>query len=166
MSRRSRSSPPRASVTSTAELPCSVTPTVANRCAATALVRGWEPEGRRPHFPATVTAGGFQLPSRIDGAVSFGQYSRIMRMNSPLGAGSQLASLSLPGDSFWMMRSSEPSALYCRVLRGLTVYLFSGLSTKKYAESYMVIDQKALTGGVWPGGKCTVYLFAPLYLLP
>jgi hypothetical protein len=47
------------------------------------------------------TCGIFQLPFRIDGDVSFGQYIRSIGMNSPFGAGSQLASLSAPGDSFW-----------------------------------------------------------------
>ena len=30
----------------------------------------------------------------------------------PFGAGSQLASLSLPGDSFWMISVSPPSASF------------------------------------------------------
>jgi len=55
----------------------------------------------RPFQPAFCTAGGFQVSSRIDGGLSFGQYMRSIGMNSPLGAGSQLASLFLPGDSFW-----------------------------------------------------------------
>ena len=51
----------------------------------------------------TFFAGGiFHEPLMIDGVFSLGQYSRIIRMNSPVGAGSQLDSLSLPGDSFWM----------------------------------------------------------------
>jgi len=45
---------------------------------------------------------GFQVESRIDGSFSLGQYIRIVTLNSPFGAGSQLASLSFPGDSFWM----------------------------------------------------------------
>src|SRR5262249_26229999 len=53
------------------------------------------------YFSSFFTAGGFQVPSRIDGSFSFGQYIRSVRMNGPLGAGSQLASLSVPGDSFW-----------------------------------------------------------------
>ncbi len=36
----------------------------------------------------------------IDGALSPGQYIRMVKWNSPAGAGSQLASLSLPGESF------------------------------------------------------------------
>src|SRR5215475_8053685 len=47
------------------------------------------------------TRAGTHEPSSTDGGFSFGQYMRIIGMNSPLGAGSQLASLSLPGDSFW-----------------------------------------------------------------
>jgi hypothetical protein len=35
------------------------------------------------------TGGSFHEPSKIDGGCSFGQYIRIMVMNSPLGAGSQ-----------------------------------------------------------------------------
>jgi hypothetical protein len=38
----------------------------------------------------------------IEGGDAFGQYNRIIRTNFPSGAGSQLAVLSLPGDSFWM----------------------------------------------------------------
>jgi hypothetical protein len=38
----------------------------------------------------------------IDGLLSSGQYIRNMRMNLPAGAGSQFASLSAPGESFWM----------------------------------------------------------------
>jgi hypothetical protein len=41
--------------------------------------------------PAFFTGGGDQVPSRIEGGVSFGQYIRIIRMNWSLGAGSQLA---------------------------------------------------------------------------
>jgi hypothetical protein len=48
-------------------------------------------------------AGGiFHDPLMIDGFFSLGQYSRIIRIKSPDGAGSQFASLSLPGESFWM----------------------------------------------------------------
>lgn len=54
------------------------------------------------YLAITFTPGGFQVPSMIDGSVSLGQYNRIIRTNLPAGAGSQLASLSLPGDSFWM----------------------------------------------------------------
>jgi hypothetical protein len=44
------------------------------------------------------TGGGFHLPVS---ASDFGAYSRIVRLNGAFGAGSQLASLSLPGLSFW-----------------------------------------------------------------
>jgi len=47
------------------------------------------------------TPGGFQEPFRIEGDSSFGQYIRNIGMNAPFGAGSQLASLSEPGDTFW-----------------------------------------------------------------
>jgi len=47
--------------------------------------------------------GGFQLPSRIDGALSVGQYIRMVMLKLPLaGAGSQLASRSFPGESRWI----------------------------------------------------------------
>jgi hypothetical protein len=57
----------------------------------------------RSHYAATfITIGTFQEPSRSDGSVALGQYNRIIKIKSPLGAGSQFASLSLPGDAFWM----------------------------------------------------------------
>lgn len=55
--------------------------------------------GRQPVF---VAAGRTHDPSRIDGFPSFGQYSRIIRINLPFGEGSQFDSLSAPGDSCWM----------------------------------------------------------------
>jgi hypothetical protein len=52
---------------------------------------------------ATFFTGGIvHEPLMIEGFFSFGQYSRSIRMKSPGGAGSQLDSLSLPGESFWM----------------------------------------------------------------
>src|SRR5580704_6120144 len=66
-------------------------------------------------------AGGFQLPSMIEGGVSFGQYRRSMGMNLAFGAGSQLASFALPGESPWRYRSTEPSALVTNLLRWLKV---------------------------------------------
>ena len=43
--------------------------------------------------------GGFQVPSRMEGGVSFGQYRRNIGMNLPLCVvGSQLASLAAPGE--------------------------------------------------------------------
>src|SRR5580704_5724921 len=101
--------------------------------------------------------GGFQLPSRIEGGVSLGQYSRIIGTNLALGAGSQLASFALPGESAWRYRSTEPSALLTNLLRWLRVYRLSGLGTKKYAASYIVRDQKPLTGGICPLSKCNTY---------
>jgi len=49
--------------------------------------------------------GGCHVPSpggKIEGGVSFGQYRRIITYMGPSGAGSQLDSLSLPGESFSM----------------------------------------------------------------
>jgi integrase len=51
---------------------------------------------------ALLTDGIVHVPSRIDGAFSFGQYMRSIRINLPVGAGSQFDSLSAPGESFWM----------------------------------------------------------------
>ena len=47
----------------------------------------------------TRTTGGGAQPPRI--ASAFGAYIRIVRLNGPFGAGSQLASLPAPGLSFW-----------------------------------------------------------------
>ncbi len=51
----------------------------------------------------------------IEGGVSFGQYSRNIRMNGAFGAGSQLASFALPGESAWTYISTEPSVFIFRV---------------------------------------------------
>ena len=48
----------------------------------------------------SLTAGIFHEPSRMEGGVSFGQYSRIIKMNLSFGAGNQFCSFALPGDSF------------------------------------------------------------------
>src|SRR5690349_6924327 len=75
------------------------------QCPAIVLIR---PRGRPLTLggydrSATFLTGGIvQVPSMIDGLLSFGQYIRSMRMNLPAGAGSQFASLSAPGESFWM----------------------------------------------------------------
>ena len=61
--------------------------------------------------------------------MSLGQYMRSIGRNGPFGAGSQLASLSAPGDSFWKWSVIDPSALVLRLLRGLTVNLFSDTLT-------------------------------------
>jgi hypothetical protein len=60
---------------------------------------------------AGFTAGGSHVPSRIEGGVSFGQYKRNIGMNFAFGAGSQLASLSLPGESACRYRSTEPASI-------------------------------------------------------
>jgi len=54
------------------------------------------------------TGGGVHVRSRIDGLFSLGQYMRSIGRRTPSGAGSQLASLSLPGDSPWKYNVSEP----------------------------------------------------------
>ena len=51
--------------------------------------------------PTFFTAGGDHELSMIEGGVSLGQYMRSIRTNFPFGAGSQLLSLSFPGDWFW-----------------------------------------------------------------
>ncbi len=108
------------------------------------------------------------MPLLIEGSLSFGQYMRSIRRKSPFGAGSQFASMSLPGDSFWKYSVSEPSALYFGLLRRLTVNLFSGLGTNHHpwSISYIVIDQNPSTGGVSPFAKVSVYLFAPKSFRP
>jgi hypothetical protein len=58
-------------------------------------------KGLRGEVQLLTTAGIFQVPFKIEGVVSFGQYILIIGMNSPFGAGSQLASLSAPGDATW-----------------------------------------------------------------
>src|SRR5262249_52761812 len=73
----------------------------------------------------------FQVPSRIDGGFSSGQYIRSMRMKRPAGAGSQFDSFAFPGDSCWMRRSTEPSGLAFKWSRSLTEYRWIGFGTKK-----------------------------------
>ena len=68
-------------------------------------------------WPGLQRLVGSTIPSMIDGGVSFGQYSRSMGMNLAFGAGSQLASFALPGESAWRYRSTEPSALVTNLLR-------------------------------------------------
>ena len=65
-----------------------------SHCSHTRSRCGW-PYGTR------FTIGGVQEPLRIEGAVSFAQYMLSIGMKSSAGAGNQLASLSLPGESFW-----------------------------------------------------------------
>ncbi len=60
------------------------------------------PSSLSPNHDACFTAGIFHVPSMIDGVFSLGQYMRSIRMNFSFAAGSQFASLSLPGDSFWI----------------------------------------------------------------
>src|SRR5262245_32074799 len=93
---------------------------------------------------------------------------RIIGMNSPFGAGSQLDSLSLPGDSVWKYSVVDPSGFVFRLLRGLTVNLLSlfGTNHQPWSIWYIVIDQKPLTGGVWPLAKVSVYLLVPVSFSP
>ena len=93
----------------------------------------------------------------------FGQYIRSIRMKSPFGAGSQLFSLSLPGDSFWNISVSEPSALNAGLFRMLAANRLSGFGTnhQPLSISYIVIDQKPFTGGVSPLANVSLYLCAP-----
>lgn len=67
--------------------------------AAGGEARAWRRPG--PAYCTFCTRGGVQEPSRIEGLVSFGQYMRSIGRKAPSGAGSQFASLSFPGDSFW-----------------------------------------------------------------
>jgi hypothetical protein len=60
----------------------------------------------RPQPETRFTGGIVQVPLTIEGLLSSGQYMRSIRMNLPAGAGSQFASLSAPGESFWMWRST------------------------------------------------------------
>ena len=71
------------------------------------------------YYFASVMAGGFQVPSMMDGGVSFGQYRRSIGINCAFGAGSQLASLALPGESACRYKSTEPSGLVTNLLRAL-----------------------------------------------
>src|SRR5438128_6313114 len=80
---------------------------------------------------------------------------------SPFGAGSQLDSLSAPGDLFWMYRVSEPSAFLFMPdsIGELIRYRLIGFSISNCVlPSYIVTDQNASTGGYCPAGKVTVYL--------
>src|ERR1700675_1340932 len=85
----------------------------------------------------------------------------MVRLNAPLGAGSQFASLPPPGFSFWKYRSSEPAALYLNGIQLLTAKRLSGLATWNPCGSYSVTDQNAFTGGVASFSKWSVYLLAP-----
>ena len=67
-------------------------------------------------YDASFTSGIFRLPPRIDGGCSFGQYIRIIRMNSSFGAGSQFNSLSLLGDS------SPPGQVFRDRIWNRTIY--------------------------------------------
>ena len=73
-----------------------------------------------------VIGGGFHLPVS---ASDFGAYMRMVKLNWLFGAGSQLASLSFPGLSFWKYRSSDPSPLYLNGIQLLTANRLRVLAT-------------------------------------
>src|SRR6516164_8220709 len=102
---------------------------------------------------ARCKGGCFQLPASASG---LGQKRRKNIRNGPLGAGSQLDSLSLPGESCWMYSVRPPSA--SRFIPGsigeLIRYRLRGFVTNSLdGSSYIVSDQNALTGGDCPGAK-------------
>ena len=69
-------------------------------------VAGFTPRASGYRHCTFSTLGGVQVPLMIDGLFSFGQYIRSIGMKSPLDAGSQLASLPLPGDACWKLYKS------------------------------------------------------------
>ena len=107
-------------------------------------------------------AGGCQVPlpgGKIEGGSTFGQYKRMTRYMSSLGAGSQFDSLSAPGDLFWMYNVNEPSAsvFMPESMGELIRYQSIGFSISSCVlPSYMVTDQNAFTGGSWPAGNVSV----------
>ena len=52
--------------------------------------------------PRAVLLLGHGASGKIDGGASLGQYKRMTTYMGPSGAGSQFASLSAPGLSFWI----------------------------------------------------------------
>src|SRR5271157_1362740 len=96
--------------------------TFTRNCMSLSFLLAVEPEPSRAlvmNYGTRLAAGGVQLPSRIDGGVLIGQYKRMTKTNLPFGAGSQLASFALPGDSAWRYISTEPSGLVMNLLRWL-----------------------------------------------
>ena len=85
----------------------------------------------------------------MDGGVALGQYMRNIGTNAPLGAGNQLASLSLPRDLFYSYKGNEPSPTFFKSFRGLTVNLFSSLvtcpTTRKNAEDPLMTLLRTLS---------------------
>src|SRR5258707_15137865 len=81
---------------------------------------------------------------------------------SPFGAGSQLDSLSAPGDLFWMYSVNEPSGFFFMPgnIGELIRYRLIGFSISNCVlPSYMVTDQNAFTGGNWSARKGSGELF-------
>src|SRR5258705_7483263 len=104
-------------------------------------------------------AGGFHDPSRAD---SLGQYMRRVTLNDPSGAGSQFDSFCVPGESCWTYTSSDPSGLYFSGIHPAMLYRLIGFAARKFVASYIVMDQKALTGGRPPLSKWSTYRFPPV----
>lgn len=77
-----------------------------------------------------------------------GLYRRNNKLKSPLGTGSQLLSLSAPGEVCCRYIVSEPSAFFfrSRFLVPIEKRLI-GLGSKKCSPSYADIDQNASAGG-------------------
>jgi len=71
------------------------------------------------------TTGGFHVPFEIEEALPFGQYARNMSVNSPFGAGSQLACRSPPSPD----NPCPTPRPYCARAKWLTRYLRHGLDT-------------------------------------
>ena len=65
---------------------------------------------------ALVTFGGTQLPLMIDGLLSSGQYKRNIKMNLSAGDGSQLDSLSTPGELLLDVEISGPVRICLQLL--------------------------------------------------
>src|SRR5260370_22911527 len=81
---------------------------------------------------------------------------------SPFGAGSQLDSLSAPGDLFWMYSVNEPSGFFFMPgnIGELIRYRLIGFSISNCVlPSYMVTDQNAFTGGETSARDLSVELF-------
>src|SRR6516162_8280138 len=99
---------------------------------------------------ARCKGGCFHLPSSASG---LGQKRRKNITNGPLGAGSQLDSLSLPGESCWMYSVRPPSASRFKSasIGELIRYRLRGFATSSLdGSSYIVSDQNALCFSQFP----------------
>ena len=97
--------------------------------------RGVPPDLRRPPAtsPLAGTAGGAHRPSITS---TLGEYTRMVRLKSPVGAGNQFDCFSTPGDVCCMYRSREPSAFHLRASRSPKAYRFSSLDVGNPSLSY------------------------------